>query len=159
MFDSPCHSAGGSSYPKNKVHFEWDYKTDIFSVKGIIKNRLSWSLWDIRLYVESFSTHYLFCCNPNHQPLRDIEWVGIFTRKLIEIVEPLPRAKTVIAEGMDGHSAKFPMEKFSKKNNIIAIAAGSEYLSPEQGGPIRLIMSNLGGWCSVKALKTLDFEE
>ena len=62
-------------------------------------------------------------------------------------------------ESMFGQNwtTNFPLEYFLKEDSLIAFAHDGEPITPEHGGPVRLIIPQLYAWKSAKWLKGFKF--
>ncbi len=132
-----------------------------FSVSGLVENETLWNLDEFRA-LESVTVYADFHCVTRWSRLDNI-WTGVAARKLAEIVGVKPEAKFVIAEAYDesmfGESwtTNLPIEYFLNEDSLIAFAHDGQPITPEHGGPVRLIIPQLYAWKSAKWLKSLKF--
>jgi DMSO/TMAO reductase YedYZ molybdopterin-dependent catalytic subunit len=86
-------------------------------------------------------------------------WEGVATRELVSRAGGLsPDAKYVLAHGSDeGWSTNLPVGDFLAEDSLVALSHDGEPLSPEHGGPARLIVPQLYAWKSAKWLAGLEF--
>jgi len=132
-----------------------------FTVSGLVENEMSWGPDDFRA-LESVSVYADFHCVTRWSRLDNI-WTGVSARKLAEIVGVRPEAKFVIAEAYDASmlgenwTTNLPIEYFLNEDSLIAFAHDSQPITPEHGGPVRLIIPQLYAWKSAKWLKSLKF--
>lgn len=132
-----------------------------FEVSGLVENPASWNLEEFKS-LEKVKVYADFHCVTRWSRLDNI-WTGISTRKLAEIVGVKSEAKFVVAEaydkGMFGQNwtTNFPIEYFFKEDSLIAFLHDGEPITPEHGGPVRLIIPQLYAWKSAKWLKGLRF--
>jgi DMSO/TMAO reductase YedYZ molybdopterin-dependent catalytic subunit len=85
-------------------------------------------------------------------------WEGVSTRHLIEVAGgSLPNAKFVLASGYDhGWTTNLPLDDFLAEDALIAVLHDREPISPEHGGPVRLIVPRLYAWKSAKWLASIE---
>ncbi len=86
-------------------------------------------------------------------------WEGVSTRVLVELAGGLrPDARFALAYGYDyGWTTNLPVEDLLAEDALVAIAHDGEALTPEHGGPARLIVPRLYAWKSAKWLAGVEF--
>jgi DMSO/TMAO reductase YedYZ molybdopterin-dependent catalytic subunit len=77
-------------------------------------------------------------------------WEGVATRDVLALVTPDPRARFVMVHGMNDFSANLPLAEFLDEDALFALRHDGEDLSPEHGGPLRLVVPKLYAWKSAK---------
>lgn len=80
----------------------------------------------------------------------DNTWEGVPTREVLALVEPLPAARFVMVHGMNGYTTNLPLQEFLGEDCLFAVAHDGQPLSPEHGGPLRLVVPKLYAWKSAK---------
>lgn len=84
-------------------------------------------------------------------------WEGVHVRELMRRAKPLPTAKFVIATGFDGGwTTNLPLEDFLSEDALLADTHDGEHISPDHGGPVRLVVPLLYAWKSAKWLRRID---
>ena len=85
-------------------------------------------------------------------------WEGVSTRHLIDLAGGFkPEAKFVVAHGYDyGWTTNLPLDHFLAEDALVAIKHDGEDLTPEHGGPARLMVPQLYAWKSAKWLGALE---
>ena len=69
-----------------------------------------------------------------------------------------PECRYVLAYGYDyGWTTNLPVSEFLAEDALIAIQHDGEPITPEHGGPARLIVPRLYAWKSAKWLAGLEF--
>ncbi|MBX7170912.1 MAG: sulfite oxidase-like oxidoreductase [Pyrinomonadaceae bacterium] len=132
-----------------------------FTVSGLVENELSWNLEEFKS-LESVKVYADFHCVTRWSRLDNV-WTGVSAKKLAEMAGVKKEAKFVIAEAYDesmfgqNWTTNFPIEYFLKEDSLIAFAHDGEPITPEHGGPVRLIIPQLYAWKSAKWLKGLKF--
>lgn len=89
----------------------------------------------------------------------DNAWEGVSTRTLLDIVAPTPRAAFVELESYDGYTTNVPLADFAAPDAILATDWEGAPLTPEHGGPVRLVIPHLYFWKSAKWLRRIEFLE
>lgn len=138
-----------------------DLETWRFTVSGLVENEMSWSLNEF-LGLESVKVFADFHCVTRWSRLDNV-WTGVSTKKLAEMVGIKKEAKFVVAEAYDqsmfgaNWTTNLPIEYFLSEDSLIAFAHDGQPITPEHGGPVRLIIPQLYAWKSAKWLKGLKF--
>jgi DMSO/TMAO reductase YedYZ molybdopterin-dependent catalytic subunit len=85
-------------------------------------------------------------------------WEGVSTREIMALAGgPLPEAAFVLAQGYDyGFTTNVPLADFLAEDALIAISHDGAPLSPDHGGPARLIVPRLYAWKSAKWLESIE---
>jgi DMSO/TMAO reductase YedYZ molybdopterin-dependent catalytic subunit len=88
----------------------------------------------------------------------DMPWEGVLVDELISQVGGLTNtAKYVIASCDGDYTTNLPIADVMNGKAMVAIAAHDQPLSPEHGGPARLLVPHLYFWKSAKWLRGLTF--
>jgi DMSO/TMAO reductase YedYZ molybdopterin-dependent catalytic subunit len=85
-------------------------------------------------------------------------WEGVSTREIMALAGgPRPEAAFVLAHGYDyGFATNVPLADFLAEDALVAVAHDGEPLSPEHGGPARLIVPRVYAWKSAKWLQSIE---
>jgi DMSO/TMAO reductase YedYZ molybdopterin-dependent catalytic subunit len=86
----------------------------------------------------------------------DNEWSGVSTRTLLDAVRPVDAASFVVLHGHDGYTTNLPLADFAAPGAILAQSWQGKPLTPEHGGPVRLIVPHLYLWKSAKWLERIE---
>jgi DMSO/TMAO reductase YedYZ molybdopterin-dependent catalytic subunit len=86
----------------------------------------------------------------------DNAWDGVSTRVLLDAVRPLPEASFVVLHSHDGYTTNLPLADFAAPASMLAHAWEGRPLTPEHGGPVRLIVPHLYLWKSAKWLERIE---
>lgn len=85
-------------------------------------------------------------------------WEGVSTKELASRFGIKPEARFVIARGYDyGWTTNLPLEMFLAEDALLADTHDGQPLTPEHGGPVRLIVPRLYAWKSAKWIRGLEF--
>ncbi len=110
-----------------------------------------------------------FASQPQARPVTDIHcvttwsrydnhWKGVATHTLLDIVRPRADARFVVLEADDGYTTNLPLEDFAAADALLAHSWEGAPLTPEHGGPVRLIVPHLYLWKSAKWLRAITFK-
>lgn len=88
------------------------------------------------------------------------EWTGVPLATLLREAGASPKAKWILAEGMDAAvmTRSIPIEK-AYDDALIAYGQNGEPLRPEQGYPVRLFLPGVEGNASIKWLRRLELAD
>jgi DMSO/TMAO reductase YedYZ molybdopterin-dependent catalytic subunit len=88
-------------------------------------------------------------------------WEGVATREILSRAGgALPGAAYVLAHGFDeGFTTNLPLADFLAEDALIALTHDGEPLSPDHGGPARLILPRLYAWKSAKWLSGIELSQ
>jgi DMSO/TMAO reductase YedYZ molybdopterin-dependent catalytic subunit len=141
--DWPVLSAGPT--PRIETD-EWK-----FEIKDETGTAHSWN-WDElhALGVEDVTVD-IHCVT--HWTTLDMPWRGVSLDKLFENVES--EYDYVMAHSYGGYTTNVPLEDLLDGKSWIAVEADGEPLTPEHGGPARLLVPHLDFWKSAKWIRGL----
>ena len=86
----------------------------------------------------------------------DMRWKGVPVQTLLDLAQPLPSARFVIAHGEQGYTANLPIEAVRDGRALVAHEAEGAALTPEHGYPLRLVAPSRYFWKSAKWLRGLE---
>jgi DMSO/TMAO reductase YedYZ molybdopterin-dependent catalytic subunit len=99
----------------------------------------------------------------------NVTWTGVRLHTLLALAEPLSSAKFVWSEGLDSgvfadvyadrYQKDLPISKALGPEVLVAYAMNGLPLSPERGGPVRLVVPGWFGTNSTKWLSKLTLSE
>ena len=80
----------------------------------------------------------------------DNEFGGIPVSALLEQARPRDAARYALVHAAPDYTTNLPLEYLTRPTSLIALSWGGEPLSPEHGGPARLLVPDLYLWKSAK---------
>ncbi len=89
----------------------------------------------------------------------DNAWEGVSIRDILAIVKPRPEAAFVTAHSWSGYTTNMPLADLDDDDTLIAFTHDGEQITPDHGGPVRLIVPKLYAYKSAKWLSGLEFME
>lgn len=139
-----------------------DLGTWKLSVLGLVGRSIEWN-WREFLDLPHIQVFSDFHCVTRWSRLGNV-WEGISTRELLSRAGgALPQASFVLVHGYDHEfTTNLPLADFLAEDALVAIKHDGNALSPEHGGPARLIVPRLYAWKSakwVRAIELLDRDE
>ena len=88
-----------------------------------------------------------------------MSWRGVAVAPLLARARPLPGAGFLLAESIGGYTTNLPLSDVTEHPALVAYEADDAPLTPEHGGPIRLLVPHLYLWKSAKWLSRLQVLE
>ena len=109
---------------------------------------------------------------PRQQTLCDIHCVtrwsrldnrfeGIPVSEILRRARPLPEATHVLVHAEQGFTTNLPLADLDRPENLLALRHNGADLTPDHGGPVRLLVPHLYFWKSakwVRGFELLDFD-
>ena len=85
-----------------------------------------------------------------------ILWEGVKVKDLLELVQPLPEANTIIFYAYDGYSTSFPLDYIIDNNIIMAYKMNNVTIPPERGFPFQLVAESKWGYKWIKWITLIE---
>ena len=89
----------------------------------------------------------------------DTTWSGISVDALFADAGVTPPTPYTLAHSVDGYSTNVPTKDLVGGRGMVALAYDGRPISPEHGGPARLLVPHLYFWKSAKWLNGLQFTD
>jgi DMSO/TMAO reductase YedYZ molybdopterin-dependent catalytic subunit len=86
----------------------------------------------------------------------DAEFKGVHWRELAARCRPKPTARFAIARAEHGYTENVPLAALEDEHALVAYEADGEPLTPEHGGPVRLLIPSRYFWKSAKWLTGIE---
>ena len=86
----------------------------------------------------------------------DAHFKGVHWRELATLAQPRPRARFAIAHAEGGFTANVPLAALEDENALVVYEADGAPLTPEHGGPVRLVIPSKYFWKSAKWLTGIE---
>jgi DMSO/TMAO reductase YedYZ molybdopterin-dependent catalytic subunit len=133
-----------------------DLDTWKLSVRGMVAEPMEWN-WREFSQLPRVRVFADFHCVTRWSRLGNV-WEGVSTREIMARAGgPRPEAAFVLAHGYDeGFSTNVPLADFLAEDALVAMTHDGEPLSPDHGGPARLIVPQLYAWKSAKWLESIE---
>ena len=130
-----------------------------FRIGGLVGKPVEWN-WEEFSKLPRRKVFSDFHCVTRWSRLGNL-WEGVTTRELVQLAGGArPEARFVLAHGLDGGwTTNLPLEHFLAEDSLVAILHDGEPLTPEHGGPARLIVPRLYAWKSAKWVTGVDLME
>jgi DMSO/TMAO reductase YedYZ molybdopterin-dependent catalytic subunit len=82
---------------------------------------------------------------------------GVPVRTLIGIAHPAPHATHVLVHAEPGYTTNLALDDLDREANLLATRHDGEALTPEHGGPVRLLVPHRYLWKSAKWVTGFEF--
>lgn len=121
-----------------------------FRVWGEVDTPLEWTWAEFQALPRMETTQDLHCVTTWSR--FDNCWSGIPVREILTRAGLRASATHVMVHSYDalGYSTNLPLTDFDRADNLFALAHDGAPLTPEHGGPIRLVVHHLYAWKSAK---------
>ena len=84
-------------------------------------------------------------------------WEGILFNDLMKLVKPTAEAKYVMAHCYGGYTTNMALDVLEEDDVLFAHTHDGAPLTPEHGGPMRLVVPKRYGWKSAKWVNGIEF--
>src|SRR3990167_1683408 len=123
-------------------------------VYGLVEHELNID-WDTFQAMPQVTEVSDFHCVTRWSQL-DMDWHGVRAQDVLALAQPNPAAKFVTLHGYDGYSTNLPLEALLDDDVIIAHRVLGAALTPEHGGPVRIVVPKRYAWKGAKWLKAIE---
>ncbi|MBV8868640.1 MAG: sulfite oxidase-like oxidoreductase [Acetobacteraceae bacterium] len=86
----------------------------------------------------------------------DNRWSGVAARTLLAMVEAKDEARHVVLHAHDGYTTNVRLGDFDQPDVLLADSWNGATLSPEHGGPLRVVIPRLYFWKSAKWVRRVE---
>jgi DMSO/TMAO reductase YedYZ molybdopterin-dependent catalytic subunit len=124
-----------------------------FAIEGLVREPAGWSWWEfLKLPARTFTVD--IHCVTKWSKL-DTHWEGVSVDTLLEQVELDPGALYLTASCDGGYTTNLPLTDVINGQAFVAYRYDGRSLTPEHGGPARLVVPHLYFWKSAKWVRGL----
>jgi DMSO/TMAO reductase YedYZ molybdopterin-dependent catalytic subunit len=130
------------------------------SVDGLVANAGTWTWADMHRLPQSEYRGDIHCVTTWSK--FGTSFGGVSVDLLLDAADPLPEATHVLATSTTGYTTNLPLEHLRGGKAWIVWSHEGRPLTPEHGGPVRLLVPHLYFWKSAKwvtRLTVLDHDE
>ena len=125
-----------------------------FDVQGLVDRPLSLS-WQDLLEMPRQETLCDIHCVTRWSRLDNL-FGGVAVRALLERAGVQSAARYVLVHAEEGFTTNLPLADLDRPANLLALDWNGEPLTPEHGGPVRLLVPHLYFWKSAKWVRGLE---
>jgi len=130
-----------------------DTRTWTFEVTGLVERPFTVS-WDELLALPQTSVRCDIHCVTTWSRF-DNTFEGVAVQLLLERAGVKPEAQFCVVSAEQGFTTNLPLSDLNRADNLIALKHDGEPLTPEHGGPARLLIPHLYFWKSAKWVRGL----
>ncbi len=128
-----------------------------FDVSGAVEHPLQFT-WDELTSLPRIQTLCDIHCVTRWSRY-DNRFEGVPIEMLLEPAGVKPAARYVLVRAEQGFTTNVPLEDFSRPGNMLALKHNGDDLTPEHGGPVRLLIPHLYFWKSAKWVRGFELME
>jgi DMSO/TMAO reductase YedYZ molybdopterin-dependent catalytic subunit len=131
-----------------------DLATWRFEITGLVERPLRLT-WDELRALPTQDTVCDIHCVTRWSRL-DNRFTGVGVRQLLALARPTAEATFVMVRAEQGFTTNLPLADFDRPENLLAWQHDGADLTPEHGGPVRLVVPHLYFWKSAKWVRGLE---
>ena len=132
-----------------------DLSTWRFRVFGLVEEEITLD-WEEFNALSQVTFDAEFHCVTQWSKLQNT-WEGILFNDLMKLVKPKPEARYVMAHCYGGYTTNVALDVLEDDDVLFAHTHDGAPLTPEHGGPMRLVVPKRYGWKSAKWVNGIEF--
>ncbi len=123
---------------------------------GAVECEVTWSLEELRGLPQAMRRIDVHCVT--RWSRLGVEFSGVPLSTLLDLCRPLPSARFVsfVAHSQRGHATSLPLSVVREADVLVAFEADGQPLSPEHGGPVRIVTPGRYFYKSLKWLARIE---
>ncbi len=125
------------------------------TIGGLVDHQATWSWEELRTQPAD-SYHGDIHCVTTWSKF-DTVFGGVSLDTLLEVAGPQPEATHIVATATTGYTTNLPIDDVLDGKAWIVWEFGGLPLTPEHGGPVRMLVPHLYFWKSTKWITHIDF--
>ncbi len=134
---------------------EIDRATWQFQVFGLVEKELTLD-WEAFTGLPKVTINAPFHCVTQWSRLENT-WEGVAFTEVMKLIAPKADAQFILAHCYGGYTTNLPLEVAIDDDVLFAYKHDGEPITPEHGGPLRLVVPKRYGWKSAKWVNGLEF--
>jgi DMSO/TMAO reductase YedYZ molybdopterin-dependent catalytic subunit len=131
-----------------------DLATWDFAVRGEVENPITLSWEEFNRLPRTEVTEDIHCVT--RWSRFDVTFEGVHWHAIEELVRPRPSAQFVVAHAEQEYTSNVPIRFLRDPLALLATHADGAPLTPEHGGPLRLVIPGKYFWKSAKWLRAIE---
>jgi len=126
-----------------------------FTIEGLVETPVQWTWEQFNALPQQSFTKDIHCVTKWSK--LDTQWEGVSFDTILEHVKLLPEVRYVMAYSYGGYTTNVPLADLRDGKAFIGLRFDGKPLTPEHGGPARLVVPHLYFWKSAKWVNRLRF--
>lgn len=126
-----------------------------FRCFGLVEEEVAWTWEELQRLPRVEITCDIHCVT--RWSRLDNRFEGVPLRAVIERVRPTPDARFVLVHADPDYTTNLPLADLLGDDVLLAFAHDGQPLTPDHGGPVRLVVPRLYFWKSAKWVRGLEF--
>jgi DMSO/TMAO reductase YedYZ molybdopterin-dependent catalytic subunit len=131
-----------------------DLATWTFRVHGEVEQELELSWAEFNALPRSSNVQDIHCVT--RWSRFDAQFEGVHWRELAKLCRPRPTARFAIEQAEHEFTTNVPLSFLEDENALLVTHADGKPLTPEHGGPLRLVVPGKYFWKSAKWLRAIE---
>jgi DMSO/TMAO reductase YedYZ molybdopterin-dependent catalytic subunit len=132
-----------------------DLRSWTFRCFGLVEEDVTWTWEDFNRLPQVEVKSDIHCVT--HWSRFDNLWKGVAVREVLARVKVRPEAVAVMVHAEQGYTTNVTLADLGADGVLLALAHDGAPLSPEHGGPCRLVVPHLYFWKSAKWIRGFEF--
>jgi DMSO/TMAO reductase YedYZ molybdopterin-dependent catalytic subunit len=128
-----------------------------FEVKVGPRKAKTWSWDEFNTLPQTKMTRDIHCVTTWSK--LDTHWEGVLVDDILAEAGVSPPTEFVLAHSYDGYSTNVPIADLTTGRAMVALRYEGQPITPDHGGPARLLVPHLYFWKSAKWIKGLQFTQ
>ena len=125
-----------------------------FTVTGLVDRSLTLTWSDLLALPQRETVCDMHCVT--RWSRYDNVFEGVPVQSLLQMANVSPHAHYVLVHAEEDYTTNLPLEDLDRSENLLAMKHNGELLTPEHGGPVRLLVPHLYLWKSAKWVTGLE---
>jgi DMSO/TMAO reductase YedYZ molybdopterin-dependent catalytic subunit len=134
-----------------------DLSTWTFTIDGLVEQPTTWTWEQLQAIDPSVYQGAIHCVTTWSK--FDMTWTGVSLDALLAVAKPTSNAGFVLARSTTGYTTNLPLADVVGGKSWLAWEVDGAPLSPDHGGPVRMIVPHLYFWKSAKWVSGLTVME
>jgi DMSO/TMAO reductase YedYZ molybdopterin-dependent catalytic subunit len=135
----------------------FDPKTWTFRCFGLVEREMVWT-WEEFLRLPRVTVTSDIHCVTRWSKL-DNQWEGVAVAEILRRVGVRPEARFVLQHADPDYTTNTALADLADSDVVLALRHNGSDLSPDHGGPLRLVLPRLYFWKSSKWIRAFEFLE
>lgn len=137
------------------IHPEVSLEEWCLTIDGLVEKPLELSWGDLRALPRVEARSDIHCVTSWSR--FDNHWEGVSAAEILALVRPRPEARHIVFHSYDGYTTNVSLAAFSEADVLLADRWEGQPISPDHGGPLRVVMPRYYFWKSAKWLRRIEF--